>query len=137
MLLQLGSLSLENIRMLISLCWLAVASASSADYPRPELLIEPTALLKAIPMLVLDVRDKKAYAMAHVTGAAWVDAKAWDRAFNAEPGAESWEKRLGQAGIDPRRTVVVYGDDDMRDAARIWWILRYWGIEDVRLLNGG
>src|SRR5690606_22625971 len=28
-------------------------------------------------------------------------------------------------------------DNAMKDAARIWWILRYWGVEDARLLNGG
>jgi hypothetical protein len=33
--------------------------------------------------------------------------------------------------------VVVYDDNLTKDAARIWWILRYWGVEDVRLLNGG
>jgi thiosulfate/3-mercaptopyruvate sulfurtransferase len=32
--------------------------------------------------------------------------------------------------------VVVYGDD-VREAARVWWILRYWGFKDARLLNGG
>jgi thiosulfate/3-mercaptopyruvate sulfurtransferase len=33
--------------------------------------------------------------------------------------------------------LVVYDDNQNKDAARIWWILRYWGVEDVRLLNGG
>jgi thiosulfate/3-mercaptopyruvate sulfurtransferase len=33
--------------------------------------------------------------------------------------------------------VVIYDDNQGRDAARIWYILRYWGVKDVRLLNGG
>jgi thiosulfate/3-mercaptopyruvate sulfurtransferase len=33
--------------------------------------------------------------------------------------------------------VVVYDDNNFLDAARVWYILRYWGIDDVRLLNGG
>src|SRR5262249_49182882 len=33
--------------------------------------------------------------------------------------------------------VVVYDDNFGKDAVRIWWILRYWGVKDVRVLNGG
>src|SRR5439155_11943156 len=33
--------------------------------------------------------------------------------------------------------VVLYDDTMSRDAARVWWILRYWGVKDARLLNGG
>jgi thiosulfate/3-mercaptopyruvate sulfurtransferase len=32
--------------------------------------------------------------------------------------------------------VVVYDDNSFNDAARVWWILRYWGVDDARLLNG-
>ncbi|HUE17980.1 MAG TPA: hypothetical protein VMR25_27740 [Planctomycetaceae bacterium] len=28
-------------------------------------------------------------------------------------------------------------DVSLKDAARIWWILRFWGVEDMRLLNCG
>jgi thiosulfate/3-mercaptopyruvate sulfurtransferase len=31
---------------------------------------------------------------------------------------------------------VIYDDDWSKEAARIWWILGYWGVGDVRLLNG-
>ena len=33
--------------------------------------------------------------------------------------------------------MIVYDDALFRNAARIWWILRYWGVEDARLLDGG
>ena len=31
---------------------------------------------------------------------------------------------------------MVYDDNLSKDAARIWWILRYWGVKDVRIING-
>ena len=59
-------------------------------------------------------------------------------------GLEPADRRLGIGGrgisgrgIDANSPVVVYDDKDMKDAARIWWILRYFGVKDVRLLNGG
>jgi thiosulfate/3-mercaptopyruvate sulfurtransferase len=39
--------------------------------------------------------------------------------------------------VDAKTKVIVYDDQLNRDAARVWWILRYWGVDDVRLLNGG
>jgi thiosulfate/3-mercaptopyruvate sulfurtransferase len=57
--------------------------------------------------------------------------------FGEGKDAERWSKSIGELGIGPDSKVVVYDDKGMKDAARIWWILRYWSIEDVRLLNGG
>src|SRR5690606_32658180 len=43
----------------------------------------------------------------------------------------------GSLGIGQDSRIVVYDASQAKDAARIWWILRYWGVSDVRLLNGG
>jgi thiosulfate/3-mercaptopyruvate sulfurtransferase len=122
--------------MSISLLCMALALSTAADYPQPGLLVEPNELMR-IETVILDARSKKSYAEGHIPGAVWIDAKAWDQAFNREPDVKAWEKRLGDTGIDLGKTVVVYGDGDVRDAARMWWILRYWNVKSARLLNGG
>jgi thiosulfate/3-mercaptopyruvate sulfurtransferase len=33
--------------------------------------------------------------------------------------------------------VVIYDNLASKNAARIWWILRYWGVTNVRVVNGG
>jgi thiosulfate/3-mercaptopyruvate sulfurtransferase len=120
-----------------SLTLLAAAVLAVSDYPNPAVLAEAADVVNAPPACVLDTRDKNSYGAGHVPGAIWVDVRAWDRAFTTNPSPASWAKRLGEAGIDPTATVLVYGGNDVRDAARVWWLLRYWGGTDVRLLNGG
>jgi thiosulfate/3-mercaptopyruvate sulfurtransferase len=122
-----------------ALALLALALLPASDpYPRPDLLAEPAALARRPDSArVLDARGKNEYDRGHVPGAVWVDAAGWSRAFNAQPEPAAWAKRLGDAGIDPAEPVVVCGGADVRDAARVWWILAYWGCKDVKLLNGG
>lgn len=43
---------------------------------------------------------------------------------------------IGEFGITPETTVVVYGKQTIA-AARIWWALMYAGVSDVRFLDGG
>jgi thiosulfate/3-mercaptopyruvate sulfurtransferase len=121
----------------VSLVCLVAALTPSADYAKPELLTEAADLAKAPAGLVVDVRARDEYTRGHIPGAVWVDAVAWGKAFTPSASAEAWGKRLGEAGIDPDTRVIVHGGDDVRDAARVWWILRYWGVKDVRILNGG
>jgi 3-mercaptopyruvate sulfurtransferase SseA len=49
---------------------------------------------------------------------------------------EELKAAVGSMGITADTTVVVYSNSSIF-AARLWWILKYAGVEDVRLLNGG
>jgi len=110
------------------------------NYPHGQLLIEPSQLARrrlARLFIILDARERTKYEQAHVPNARWVDRAAWAAAFGHGQDAEGWSRRIGELGIGTESRVVVYDDNFSRDAAPIWWMLRYWGVEDVRLLNGG
>lgn len=110
------------------------------QYPRANLLVDAVELAKpeiAKQFLILDARGKQKYDAGHIPGAVWIDSIAWSRAPLTARDPEAWAKRIGALGIDQNTRVVIYDDNVSKDSARIWWILRYWGIADVRLLNGG
>jgi thiosulfate/3-mercaptopyruvate sulfurtransferase len=116
------------------------AFAYGAAYPRADLLVEASQLAQpqfAAEFVILDARPHGDYASGHVPAAHWVDHNIWARAFGHGRDSQGWSERIGGLGIGPKTKVIVYDDMRSRDAARIWWILRYWGVDDVRLLNGG
>jgi len=132
---------IEFLAMMAVVLWPGLGLSGEAEkYPRPNLLLEPAELTTpevARQFTILDVRSQEAYQKGHVRGARRVDHDEWKTAFGEGKDAEGWGKRIGQLGIGPRSKVVVYDDNGTKDAARIWWILRYWGLDDVRLLDGG
>jgi thiosulfate/3-mercaptopyruvate sulfurtransferase len=113
-------------------------AAEKASYPRPRLLVEPARLAKmADQFVILDVRSPEAYQAENIPGAIRVDHDQWKDAFGDGSDAEGWSKRIGDLGIGADSSVVLYDDSAAKDAARIWWILRYLGVHNARLLNGG
>jgi thiosulfate/3-mercaptopyruvate sulfurtransferase len=115
------------------------ASAPRQAFPEPELLLEPSELARpetAERFVVLDVRSKEDYHRGHIPRAQRIDHDGWKDAFEKE-SREDWGRRIGELGIGKDSQVVVYDDTGMKKAGRIWWILRYWGVADARLLNGG
>ena len=114
--------------------------AAEPSYARPKLLLEPGRLAKPAALkkfVILDVRKPDAYDTEHIPGAIRVDHDEWKEAFGDGSDAEAWSKRIGDLGIGADSTVVLYDDLAAKEAARVWWILRYWGVRDARLLNGG
>jgi thiosulfate/3-mercaptopyruvate sulfurtransferase len=114
--------------------------ADESEYPRADLLIEASQLAQpdvAANFVILDARSQPKYEHGHVPQARWVDQNAWAMAFDHGHDAGGWSRRIGALGVGAKTKVIVYDDTLNRDAARIWWILRYWGVDDVRLLNGG
>jgi thiosulfate/3-mercaptopyruvate sulfurtransferase len=129
-----------HVLPLVALLLPASADSKLAAYPRGELLVEAAELAKPAvrkDLLVLDARPRRDYLAGHVPGAVWVDTGAWAKAFQAGQDPAEWARRLGALGIDPKRKVVVYDAGKKVDGARVWWVLRYWGVGQARLLNGG
>ena len=78
------------------------------------------------------------YDAGHIPGAIHLNTD------DLENGYPRWRLRpvaelhavIGKLGIGPETTVVVYSRQTIA-AARVWWVLHYAGVRDVRLLNGG
>ncbi|UMG92172.1 sulfurtransferase [Nocardioides sp. TF02-7] len=99
---------------------------------------------------VLDVRYRtggpagpEEHAAGHVPGAPYVDL---DTALAAPPGPRGrhplpptagFETAMRAVGVSDGRPVVVYDDWSGHAAARCWWLLRFHGHRDVRVLDGG
>lgn len=109
-----------------------------------------TALASEHPPVVLDVRWKLGgppghdeYLSGHVPGAVFVSLDE-ELASHGEPtdgrhplpSAEALQSAARRWGIDPGDTVVAYDGEGNMAAARAWWLLRWAGLEDVRLLDG-
>jgi thiosulfate/3-mercaptopyruvate sulfurtransferase len=114
------------------------AAGAGTEYARPQLLLEPSAVKEFAGRggRILDARGKKQYSDGHVPGAVWVDATTWARAFKDGQDGAGWSQRIGELGITTDTPVALYGEK-LNEAARMWWVLRYWGVRDVRLVNGG
>lgn len=110
-------------------------------YAKPDLLIEVKQLRSLLesdePPVILDTRSEEAYREGHIPTAQHVKESEWKTAFGEGTDVEGWSQRIAKHGITTTRTVVVYDEGITATSARVWWVLKYWGIEDVRMVNGG
>ncbi len=53
------------------------------------------------------------------------------------PDKAAWLAQVQRWGISPEKLVVAYDDAGGAFAARLWWLLRWIGHEQVSVLNGG
>lgn len=129
---------------------IATSPLISAD-ELADLLADP-AEDSARKLRLLDVRwtlsqpDGRAdYAAGHIPGAVYVSLDD-DLASHSDdpkagrhplPNPEDFEDTVRSWGIDATTPVVVYDDNRSLGAARAWWLLRWAGLDDVRVLDGG
>lgn len=87
----------------------------------------------------VDYDPKTNYNLGHVPNAALFD---WKKDIN-DPLARNIISKddcttlLQRSGIDENTTLVLYGDFNNWFAAFAFWVFKYYGYKDIRLMNGG
>jgi thiosulfate/3-mercaptopyruvate sulfurtransferase len=123
---------------------------SNAADPLINVMALSSQLKGSRPPVLLDVRWRlggppgiESYRAGHLPGAVYVDL---DSDLADPPGAGGrhplpeparFEAAMRRAGVHAGRAVVAYDDADSTTAARLWWTLRYFGHDQVRVLDGG
>ncbi len=124
---------------------LGACSAPEAAQEGYGPLIDVTALQQMIqgpePLAIIDVRPHKAYLQGHIPGAVnfWrTDLEFKDTAYGglALSRAEFAEK-LGAFGITGGHKVVLYDNQGGVEAARVLWLLKRYGHDNLHLLDTG
>jgi thiosulfate/3-mercaptopyruvate sulfurtransferase len=114
-----------------------------AEYANPDTLVETDWLeqhLNDPSIRIIEVdEDTTAYEKGHIKGAlAWN----WNTDLHAASGRDFVDQQgltrlLQQAGVDKGTTIVLYGGNNNWFASYAYWLLRYLGFGNVKLLNGG
>tara|TARA_B100001971_G_scaffold22835_1_gene17803 strand:+ start:486 stop:1400 length:915 start_codon:yes stop_codon:yes gene_type:complete len=94
--------------------------------------------------LVNEHAGRESYQANHIPGATYVDlgrdlAGPITTASGRHPlpAAARWLQTLGKLGITRYSQVVAYDEGSGAMAARLWWMLKWSGVNSVALLNGG
>ena len=115
-----------------------------SSYRHPELLIETqklAQLLSSPQLRLLDARPREEYGVGHLPGAVNLpafstdDLEANQHGFPIPP--ERAERLFRGAGISSNSLVVIYDDQGQRLAARVFYVLEFFGHSHVQILNGG
>ena len=114
----------------------------STDWLAEHLRAPDIRIVDASWYLPGDSRDPKAeYDERHIPGAVYfdIDDVADDQSDlpHMVPSAAKFSSRVRKLGLGDGNRIVVYDANGFWAAARVWWMFRLFGHEDVAVLDGG
>jgi thiosulfate/3-mercaptopyruvate sulfurtransferase len=119
-------------------------SNSSSSYAHPEVLVdtqwvEDHTKDSNVRIAEVDYDPKANYMLGHVPESVLFD---WKQDIN-DPisrnvlSKQACEVLLQKAGINDDTILILYGDFNNWFAAFAFWVFKYYGYKDVRIMNGG
>jgi thiosulfate/3-mercaptopyruvate sulfurtransferase len=121
-----------------------LSTPQSKEYALPNVLVSTDWVQEnhfnpGIRVVEVDYDPTTNYNQGHIPGAVLFD---WRRDLNDDPRRDiltkkQLEKLLGRNGITNETLIVLYGDFNNWFATYAFWDLQYYGVSNIRLMNGG
>lgn len=121
---------------------LAAAQPAASRFARPDLIVDTAWLaanLGTADLVVIDMRPR-GYEDGHIPGALWLDNNTIRNPKAPPtflPSPEEFAEHMATRSISNRTRVIVYDERGGLYAARLWFMLNYYGHSNVALLDGG
>ena len=97
-------------------------------------------LIKEDNVVLVDAGNSEGYLDKHVKNAVNIsrgDIVISEPVPNMLGSKEQIEEVMGTRGISNDSTVVIYDNNNNMDSARLWWTLKVYGHENVKVVSGG
>jgi thiosulfate/3-mercaptopyruvate sulfurtransferase len=114
------------------------------EYVHPEVLVDTNWVDQhkndpKVRVAEVDYDPTANYTLGHVPGSVLIDWKADinDPLTRNIITQQACESLLQRVGVNDDTTLVLYGDFNNWFAAFAFWVFKYYGYKDVRLMNGG
>ena len=114
------------------------------QYAHPEVLVDTQWIEdhlndEGLRIVEVDYDPVANYELGHIPGSVLVEWKADinDPITRNILSKQAFEELLQRIGVDNETTVALYGDFNNWFAAFAFWVFKYYGFNDVRLINGG
>ncbi|MFT5859697.1 MAG: thiosulfate/3-mercaptopyruvate sulfurtransferase [Flavobacteriaceae bacterium] len=129
---------LFNVFSLLLFTQLSIAQSTNGEH---VISVDQVSNIADSRVVILHVAGAEDYAAGHLPNAINVT-----RAFISDSTLEyggvmatkdQMESLLGKLGVAPTNKIILYDDKGGCDATRLWWILSFYGHNDVVLLDGG
>jgi len=114
------------------------------SYAHPEVLVDTEWIANKPPndtrkIVEVDYDPESSYRQGHINGASLIW---WKRDVNHPitrdiVNKEQFEKLMSKNGITPDTEVILYGDFNNWFAAFVFWVFKYYGHKNIKIMNGG
>ena len=97
-------------------------------------------IMKEDNVVVVSAQKPAAYSDFHITGSVSLPPAALTvddpTPYTNMPTSEM-AALIGKKGISEKNTIIVYDEGSFKYSGRLYWVLKYLGAKDVKILDGG
>ena len=125
----------KTIATFIAFVLFIPAVIAQSDFITPQEFMK---LKKDKNTVVISTQSEKNYKVSHVTGSVYIKHKDLTKASGPEgvlKSSSELAKIFGSKGVSDKNLIVIYDDGKNKNSTRMYWILKYLGASNVKLLH--